>query len=69
MSKTKSIVCKTCGGSEIDTDQARGSAVCVNCGSVIEDNFIVSEVNFAENSLGGTSVVGQFVSSEGEDLI
>ncbi|XP_071800924.1 transcription factor IIIB 90 kDa subunit-like isoform X2 [Asterias amurensis] len=65
MSKTKSIVCKTCGGSEIDTDQARGSAVCVNCGSVIEDNFIVSEVNFAENSLGGTSVVGQFVSSEG----
>ncbi|XP_038074218.1 transcription factor IIIB 90 kDa subunit-like [Patiria miniata] len=65
MSKPKSAVCKTCGGSEIDTDQARGSAVCVNCGSVIEDNFIVSEVNFAENSIGGTSVIGQFVPTEG----
>ncbi|XP_022087647.1 transcription factor IIIB 90 kDa subunit-like [Acanthaster planci] len=62
---SKSAVCKACGCSEIDTDQARGSAVCVNCGSVIEDNFIVSEVNFAENSIGGTSVIGQFVPTEG----
>ncbi|XP_072031993.1 transcription factor IIIB 90 kDa subunit-like [Amphiura filiformis] len=62
---SKATVCPNCGGSDIDNDQARGNAVCVNCGSVIEDNFIVSEVNFAENSLGGTSVIGQFVPSEG----
>ncbi|XP_006820568.1 transcription factor IIIB 90 kDa subunit-like [Saccoglossus kowalevskii] len=58
-------VCPNCGGSDIDVDQARGNAVCVACGSVLEDNIIVSEVNFAENSLGGTSVIGQYVSAEG----
>ena len=65
---SKAVVCPNCGGSDIDKDQARGNAVCVNCGTVIEDNFIVSEVNFAENSLGGTSVIGQFVPSEGKCL-
>ena len=63
---SKATVCSNCGGSDIDTDQARGNAVCVSCGAVIEDNFIVSEVGFAENTLGGTSVIGQFVSSEGK---
>lgn len=63
---SKAVVCPNCGGSDIDNDQSRGNAVCVSCGSVIEDNFIVSEVNFQENSLGGTSVIGQLVSSEGK---
>ncbi|XP_029985031.1 transcription factor IIIB 90 kDa subunit-like [Sphaeramia orbicularis] len=58
-------VCRTCGGSDIDLDQARGSAVCTGCGSVLEDNIIVSEVQFVEGSGGVSSAVGQFVSSEG----
>ncbi|XP_066532919.1 BRF1 RNA polymerase III transcription initiation factor subunit b [Hoplias malabaricus] len=57
--------CKNCGGADIDTDQARGSAVCTACGSVLEDNIIVSEVQFVENSGGGASAVGQFVSADG----
>ncbi|XP_076872984.1 transcription factor IIIB 90 kDa subunit isoform X3 [Brachyhypopomus gauderio] len=57
--------CKTCGGADIDTDQARGSAVCTACGSVLEDNIIVSEVQFVENSGGGASAIGQFVSADG----
>ncbi|XP_035277689.1 transcription factor IIIB 90 kDa subunit-like [Anguilla anguilla] len=57
--------CKSCGGTDIDIDQARGSAVCMGCGSVLEDNIIVSEVQFVENSGGGSSAVGQFVSSDG----
>ncbi|KAG7461312.1 hypothetical protein MATL_G00208730 [Megalops atlanticus] len=57
--------CKNCGGAEIDIDQARGSAVCTGCGSVLEDNIIVSEVQFVENSGGGSSAVGQFVSADG----
>ncbi|XP_028678003.1 BRF1 RNA polymerase III transcription initiation factor subunit b isoform X2 [Erpetoichthys calabaricus] len=57
-------VCKNCGGTDIDIDQARGDAVCTSCGSVLEDNIIVSEVQFVENSGGGSSAVGQFVSSE-----
>lgn len=61
-----SRVCKTCGCSDIDVDQARGSAVCMSCGSVLEDNIIVSEVQFVENSGGGSSAIGQFVSADGK---
>ncbi|XP_060773684.1 BRF1 RNA polymerase III transcription initiation factor subunit b isoform X2 [Neoarius graeffei] len=57
--------CKSCGGADIDIDQARGSAVCTACGSVLEDNIIVSEVQFVENSGGGASAIGQFVSADG----
>ncbi|XP_017293758.1 BRF1 RNA polymerase III transcription initiation factor subunit b isoform X2 [Kryptolebias marmoratus] len=60
-----SRVCRTCGGSDIDVDQARGSAVCTGCGSVLEDNIIVSEVQFVEGSGGVSSTVGQFVSADG----
>ncbi|GAA6086671.1 BRF1 RNA polymerase III transcription initiation factor subunit b [Tachysurus ichikawai] len=56
--------CKNCGGADIDIDQARGSAVCTACGSVLEDNIIVSEVQFVENSGGGASAIGQFVSAD-----
>lgn len=61
-----STVCSHCGGTDIEYDQARGDAVCTSCGSVLEDNIIVSEVTFAEQSSGATSVIGQFVSSEGK---
>lgn len=64
-----SRLCRTCGGSDIDVDQARGSAVCTGCGSVLEDNIIVSEVQFVEGSGGVSSAVGQFVSSDGETLL
>lgn len=64
-----SRLCRTCGGSDIDVDQARGSAVCTGCGSVLEDNIIVSEVQFVEGSGGVSSAVGQFVSADGETLL
>ncbi|KAK1874740.1 Transcription factor IIIB 90 kDa subunit [Dissostichus eleginoides] len=57
-------VCRSCGGGDIDVDQARGSAVCTSCGSVLEDNIIVSEVQFVEGSGGVSSAVGQFVSAD-----
>uniref|UniRef100_A0A8C7Q074 Transcription factor IIIB 90 kDa subunit n=1 Tax=Oncorhynchus mykiss TaxID=8022 RepID=A0A8C7Q074_ONCMY len=63
-----SRICKNCGCSEIDLDQARGNAVCTNCGSVLEDNIIVSEVQFVEGSGGISSAVGQFVSADGKTL-
>lgn len=56
--------CKNCGSADIEVDSARGDAVCTNCGSVLEDNIIVSEVQFEENNRGGTSAMGQFVSSD-----
>lgn len=38
--------------------------VCTNCGSVLADNIIVSEVQFEENAVGNSSAVGQFVSAD-----
>ena len=54
-----------CGSTDIEKDPAQGVAVCTNCGSVLEEQIIVSQVQFEENSRGGSSAVGQFVSSEG----
>lgn len=61
-----SRVCKSCGGTDIDVDHARGDAVCMGCGAVLEDNIIVSEVEFVETGGGGSLAVGQFVSAQGE---
>lgn len=61
--------CSQCGCTEIDTDPARGDAVCTNCGTVLEDQIIVSEVQYQENSAGGASVIGQFVSNDGKWIL
>lgn len=58
-------MCKNCGGTDIDVDQARGDAVCMGCGSVLEDNVIVSEVQFMETGGVGSSAVGQSVAGDG----
>ena len=55
--------CPQCGGTDIDFDAARGDAVCIQCGAVLEENTIVNEVTFAQDAGGSSSVVGQFVSA------
>ena len=34
--------CNACGGTEIDYDPSRGDAVCIQCGTVLEENTIVN---------------------------
>lgn len=58
------LSCKQCGSTELDTDHSRGDTVCTQCGYVLEESFIVSEVCFEEDGHGGASAIGQFVSSE-----
>jgi len=41
--------CRNCGSSEIDVDRGCGAVACKNCGSVLEDSIITSEVQFEEN--------------------
>ncbi|KAJ6482161.1 BRF1-domain-containing protein [Mycena vitilis] len=53
--------CKDCGGTVLEYDTAAGNGVCVNCGMVIEENAIVSEITFGETSSGGAMVQGSFV--------
>lgn len=59
-----SLTCPNCHGSNIEYDSAQGSSVCVSCGTVLEENVVVSEVTFAELSTGASVLQGQFISSE-----
>lgn len=54
-------VCKKCNSNDIEVDRARGITYCTNCGNVLEESIIVSEVQIEENAGGGCSLIGQFV--------
>ncbi|XP_043249900.1 transcription factor IIIB 90 kDa subunit isoform X2 [Colletes gigas] len=56
--------CRNCGSTEIETDPARGDAVCTECGFVLEDQLIVSEASFKETPSGNMMVLGQFVAND-----
>ncbi|XP_011301532.1 transcription factor IIIB 90 kDa subunit [Fopius arisanus] len=56
--------CRNCGSTEIETDPARGDAVCTACGVVLEDQRIVNETIFEETPAGTMALIGQFVSSD-----
>ncbi|KAL4068304.1 hypothetical protein V8B97DRAFT_888451 [Scleroderma yunnanense] len=53
--------CTDCGGTIIEYDAAAGNGFCVQCGTVVEENTIVSEVTFGETSTGAAMVQGAYV--------
>ncbi|KAM3159461.1 B-related factor 1 [Lachancea thermotolerans] len=55
--------CKVCGGVDFERDisNANNDLVCKGCGTVSEDNPIVSEVTFGESSSGAAVVHGSYV--------
>ena len=57
------IICPNCGSSEIEQHDQSGASVCIECGVVVEENAIVSSVEFVEGAGGASSMVGQFVSA------
>lgn len=56
--------CRNCGSFNLENDPCRGDTVCTDCGIVLEDSVIVSEVQFEENAHGGSSAIGQFVPAD-----
>ena len=58
------LVCSNCRGSNIENDPSQGNSFCADCGAVLEENAVVSEVTFAELSSGASVLQGQFVASE-----
>lgn len=59
--------CRTCGKTgtfQIDRNSASGDLICTNCGTVQEENPIVSEIQFGETSTGAASVQGSMVRSD-----
>ncbi|MGP6552573.1 TFIIB-type zinc ribbon-containing protein, partial [Klebsiella pneumoniae] len=54
--------CTNCGSLAIDyTDN---QAVCSQCGVVLEESQIVSDITFGENSAGGAVVQGSMISAD-----
>ncbi|KAK9475694.1 cyclin-like protein [Lipomyces japonicus] len=57
------VVCPSCKTAVTDYDSS-GALVCTNCGQVLEDSHIVSEVMFGESSSGAAVVHGSFVGAD-----
>jgi hypothetical protein len=38
--------CSKCGSRDIDFQESSGQSICVNCGTVLEENTIVSSIEF-----------------------
>jgi transcription factor IIIB subunit 2 len=57
-------ICLNCRSSNIEYDSAQGNSFCADCGAVLEENTVVSEVTFAELANGASVLQGQFISSE-----
>lgn len=55
--------CGICKTSRIETDAARDISYCTNCGLVIEESTIVSDVQFVPDSKGTSVLQGQYVSA------
>ncbi|KAF5400573.1 Transcription factor IIIB subunit [Paragonimus heterotremus] len=58
--------CTHCGSTSFDEDRARADLVCLECGMVMSENVISSEVEFVETSAGVAAAVGRFVSDESQ---
>ena len=54
--------CPFCFSTDIEVNESAGHAACVKCGSVLEENYIVSSIEFQESG-DRSHVVGQFVSA------
>jgi len=64
MSHSKSrLCCPNCGSTDIEIHEASGASVCIECGVVVEENAIVSSVEFVEGAGGASSMVGQFIAA------
>ncbi|CAH8473279.1 unnamed protein product [Schistosoma bovis] len=58
--------CKNCGCSNLEEDRARADLICSDCGMVMGENVIASEVEFVETGTGQCAAVGRFVSDESQ---
>lgn len=56
--------CRNCGSTNIETDPARGDAICMECGFVLEDSVIINQTTFEESSSGKVVVLGHFVAND-----
>ena len=58
---TTTFRCPNCNSAAIESLGPSGSSVCTDCGIIVEENTIVSTVEFVEGAGGSSAMVGQFV--------
>jgi len=59
------MFCPSCGSTDIEQHGASGASICTACGVVVEENAIVSSVEFMEGAGGSSSMMGQYVGPNG----
>ncbi|KAL3786055.1 hypothetical protein HJC23_003903 [Cyclotella cryptica] len=65
---SKGPLCPNCGSHSIESLGPSGSSVCTDCGIIVEENAIVSSIEFAEGAGGTSTMVGQFVGNNSRGL-
>lgn len=58
------LTCSQCNSTDVDSDPSRGHTFCTKCGSVLEENLIVSELQFEEGSHGAANLIGRMVNND-----
>ena len=56
MGDDSSRACPNCGSKNIESQGAAGHSVCTECGVILEENAIVSQVEFVEGAGGSSSM-------------
>ncbi|KAI9473851.1 MAG: hypothetical protein EXX96DRAFT_528798 [Benjaminiella poitrasii] len=59
------MLCHNCGSNNSESDASSGTSYCIDCGTVLEENTIVSEVTFGEASNGKAILQGSFAGESG----
>ncbi|KAJ1417917.1 cyclin-like protein, partial [Ochromonadaceae sp. CCMP2298] len=54
--------CPKCGSRDIDFQESSGQSICVSCGTALEENTIVSSIEFQESG-DRSHVIGQYISA------
>ncbi|KAF9763083.1 Transcription factor IIIB 90 kDa subunit [Nosema granulosis] len=57
------MICNNCGSSESAVDNAQGVSYCTQCGMVLEENIIVSTINFTDDGVK-SNLTGKIVDVE-----
>ena len=63
MPVTSKACCPNCGSTNIEQYDASGASICTECAVVVEENAIVSSVDFVEGAGGSAQMVGKLVSA------
>ncbi|GAA5849761.1 hypothetical protein JCM8547_000555 [Rhodosporidiobolus lusitaniae] len=58
------MICTSCGGDSVVEMSEHAQTVCTQCGMVLSENGIVSEITFGETSGGAAMVQGSYVGND-----